>query len=75
MELVLRLLPNYAGFSTDTGPNMTELESSNYVYLRLNESVDIFYVDLTTALSRLPQRDTTIILGDFNANNWSTSRT
>ncbi|RMX62413.1 hypothetical protein DD238_008359 [Peronospora effusa] len=27
----------------------------------------IYAVDLTTALSRLPQRDTTIILGDFNA--------
>ncbi|KAK1946811.1 Craniofacial development protein 2 [Phytophthora citrophthora] len=30
-------------------------------------AIDSFYADLSTALSKLPQRDTTIILGDFNA--------
>ena len=30
-------------------------------------AIDGFYADLTKALSKLPQRDTTIILGDFNA--------
>ncbi|RQM12659.1 hypothetical protein DD237_007718 [Peronospora effusa] len=80
MELVLRLLPIYAGFSNDTKPNLTELEFSNYAqrvnivnaYAPLNgypvEASDSFYFDLTTAIFyRLPQRDTTIILGDFNA--------
>lgn len=31
------------------------------------EAIDSFYVDLTTALFKLPHYDTTIILGDFNA--------
>ncbi|RQM13383.1 hypothetical protein DD237_006674 [Peronospora effusa] len=31
------LLADMIVFSTDTGPNLTELESSNYVYLWLNE--------------------------------------
>ncbi|OWZ09125.1 RxLR effector protein [Phytophthora megakarya] len=31
------------------------------------EAIDSFYAELNTALSKLPHRDTTFILGDFNA--------
>ncbi|POM63001.1 RxLR effector candidate protein [Phytophthora palmivora] len=66
-----------ASFFTKPGPSLTELEPFNYVCLHPNNgypaaAIDSFYADPNIVLSKLAQRDTTVILGDSTPKSpWS----